>query len=216
MRLILQFGFLLLLFFMFACKKDALPTVIEGKVTDKKTGLPVANAFIDCSGYKGQNNNQIHKDYSTSSDFHGNYKVEIPNEYRVSFPVIYKPGYLPKVDPAGLLTIKIGEINTIDALLIPTDGFLRLNLKNDTGIHDSIYVTMFNKVLDMEGLGLTGPEQFPVILLPGDMYEELFALPIDEKVKIYWGFEKFTGLNAPFQDSISLTFQDTLNFTILY
>lgn len=99
--------------------------------------------------------------------------------------------------------------------LIPVDGFLRLVLKNDSGQHDSVYVSIYNATVFSEGLGLEGPI-YPVALSVGNTFSESFAFPSEENADIYWSFNKFTFPDAPFHDSIFLSTNDTTEFVISF
>lgn len=215
-RLILQL--LLAAFFtlLYACgKEETSPTVIKGKVTDKKTGEPIEEAFIGCNSETGGLGNEIQVDRSTVSNALGNYEIVIPAEYTFSLIEVYESGYLPKVDPADGISIKVGDINTVDVELIPNDAFLKLIVNNNTGQHDSIYISIYNKTVFSEGLGLEGPV-YPVVLLFGNTFNEIFAFPSEENADIYWSFDKFIFPNAPFNDSIFLPSGDTTEFVISF
>lgn len=205
-----------LLLLLLACgKEEAGPTVIKGRITDKKTGAPIEGVYIECIGFKGEGGNQIIEDFSVYSDNFGDYETMIPQEYRISFPRVYKPGYLPKIDPNGATTIQVGNINIVNVQIIPTDGFLRLKISNDMAQHDSIYLKIFSPTMSSEGLGVKGPN-YPVVLASDAAHEEIFAFPSDEHVKIHWGFAKFVITGAPFVDSVFLPENDTTDFTISF
>jgi hypothetical protein len=190
-RFVSPFLLLASLIFLFGCgKEETGPTVIKGRVTDKKTGEPVRGAYIQCSSTIGSPPNEVSTDRSTSTDTDGKYEIVIPSDERVSFANVYEPGYLPKIDPSNGNFVQNGDTIIVNVQLIPTDGFLRLILKNDTGQNDSIFVTIYNETVFSEGLGLEGPT-YPTVLTVGNLHEEILAFPSEETIGVYWDFERF-------------------------
>lgn len=203
---------------LFSCQKELPPTIITGVVTNKTTGSPVTGAYIDCSLRKENWTPSQTKNNSTYTDFEGRYRLEIPQEYTFSFSAIYSiTKYLTYVDPIRSNEIIIGETNIIDAALIPKDGILRLRFQNDLILQDSLYVNLFSPTSAAQPYigGLFAPEKLPIVSTFQGVYEELFALPSEEFVTIYWGTNAFMPFtSAPFKDSIYLLRDDTVNFTI--
>lgn len=200
-----------------SCHKEGPPTIITGLVTNKTTGEPVAGAYVDCFIRKDDWPSPRTKDHSTYSDAGGNYRLEIPDGYRYGFSNIYQVGFLPYVDPARSIEIRDGEINVVDAALIPTDGFLRLKMHNDLSQNDSLYVQFFSPTRASQPYigGTFVPSNLPFILPFNGFKEELFALPSEEFATVYWGTKNdpLHGI-LPFRDSIYLLRNDTVEFNI--
>lgn len=178
---------------LFCCRKEepSLWTVIKGIISDRETGLPIKGVYIFYSTITGNAPNEVSTELSMLSDDQGKYFIIVPPNERFSFPNVYKEGYLPKIDPAGALSFQYGDTNLVDIQLVPTDGYLKLRLKNDTGQFDSIYLMVESQTMTLEGLGVKSTKQYPVVLKSGEVYDEIFAFPSNEPVNIYWDFHKF-------------------------
>lgn len=178
---------------LFCCGKEepSPSTFIKGVVSDRETGLPIKGVNIFYSTITGNAPNEVSTELSMVSDDQGEYCIVVPPNERFSFPNVYKEGYLPKIDPAGALSFQYGDTNHVDIQLIPTDGYFKLRLKNDTGQFDSIYLKIESQTMTLEKLGAKSTKQYPVVLMAGEAYDETFAFPSNEPVNIYWDFHKF-------------------------
>lgn len=216
LRLVFLFASVIFLFLLLGCKKEDNSTnIFTGKVTDKKTGVPVANANVLAYTSSSSPPHQLLKDYSTKTNAQGYYTMTIPGEDQFTFSEVIKSGYLPKIYPAKSSYLVRGDSHIVDVQLIPIDGHLRLIVNNVTGQYDSIYVTIYNKTVFDEGFGLDGPG-WPVVLLKGNSFRKIFDFPADEVVSMYWDFKKFTTPNSLFNNSILLSPIDTTDFIIDY
>jgi len=218
LRLVFLLYFVIFLFWLFACRKESdAPTIIVGEVIDAKSGLPVEKATMECGAYKGEIGHEIFKDFTTSSNAQGQYEIIIPNDYnRVSLFRSYRAGYLTKIDPAGIVPLSIGDSNTVDIEMIPTDGFFRLKINNIISQNDTIYVQLLSPTTWSEGLGSEALNNYPLILSEGNTHIELFQFPSEESIDIYWDFKQFTIPAAQFKNSIFLSPSDTTDFIIDY
>jgi len=205
--------FLLVHLSFLSCKKEGSPTVITGTVTNKTTGEPVQWAFLYCYYTFGERP----RDISSFSDNEGKYKLEIPHGHSFSFSNAYKEGFLPKVGPTKGYDILTGETNVVDIALIPNDGFLRVNLQNDSPLHDSLYLYFFNPINAAQfaiGAWVT-PKGLPFVVPAGGSYQAVFGFPSEVFTTFYWGTQKFSpGADSPLRDSVFLPRNDTLDFTI--
>ncbi|HRI58183.1 MAG TPA: hypothetical protein PK228_00590 [Saprospiraceae bacterium] len=214
--------FISLLFFaaffllLFACgKEDPSPTVINGKVTDKKTGEPIEGAAI---GIDFQTEKTVsgslkteHEYVSLSTDAQGEFQYTHNADYTYTNSDIGKQGYAPQ----SPLKIKKGEVNILEIQLIPEDATLRLELSNDSGQYGAIYVVLKNP--SYGSLYAINLPQFPVTLPIGEKYVTYFALPSEEFTKVHWGFTYFPGASAaPFRDSVYLTVNDTTDYILSF
>jgi len=176
---LLLLSFLILLF---ACGKEASgPTVINGKVTDKKSGLPIEGAVINIDFQQLSGlivTNHEYKQFAT--DQQGEFHYTHNSDYDGTYSDVGKGGYVTQ-SPLG---IKRGEINNLEIQLVPKDGTLRLELSNDTGQFDSIYMLLRNP--SYGPLYAINLPQFPVVLPAGEKYTTYFDLPSEE-------FHRFIG-----------------------
>jgi hypothetical protein len=216
-RFILPLLFSVFSLLFFACgKEETPPTVINGKVTDKKTGEPIEGAEINIDfRYKGKDGAEIHEVKTFFTDAQGEFHRTQDSDYEGSYSEVRKSGYATQIS----LKFKRGEENNIDVKLAPIDGTLRLEVSNQTGQFSSIYVIVENPSFIAGGgsLGKIFADSFPINLLVGEGYIEYFNLPSEEFTKVHWGFSYFTSLSAsPFRDSIFLTLNDTTNFLLSY
>lgn len=200
----------------FACKKETPPTVINGKVTDKKTGEPIegATAIVDFTTEETVSGSiKIrHTTITLKTDAQGKFQYTHESDFDGISSEISKAGYAPR-SPLG--KIKRGEVNNLEVQLIPKDATLRLELSNDTGQFTAIYVVLKNPSYGtLYGINLP---QFPVVLPIGEKHTAYFDLPSEEFSQVYWGFSYFPGSYAtPFQDSVYLTLNDTTDFVISF
>jgi hypothetical protein len=177
--------------------------------------LPVKGVYIFYSTITGNAPNEVSTELSMLSDDQGKYCIVVPPNERFSFPNVYKEGYLPKIDPAGALSFQYGDTNLVDIQLVPTDGYLKLRLKNDTGQFDSIYLNIESQTMTLERLGVKSTKQYPVVLKTGEAYDEIFAFPSNEPVSIYWNFHKFIIPDAMIHSEF-LYKNDTADFLISF
>jgi len=198
-----------------SCHKDAKPTIIQGRITDQKTGEPIAGAFVRMGG-KRIDATQPEEYFEAScpdTDAEGHFSCTIEGDYTSS--TIGKAGYITH---ERFLEVTNRQENDIDIHLVPRDGFLRLNIKNFTGQHDSLYVNIFSLIEDMEGVNNgENLKNFPLIIAKGETYTELIDLPSPELIKIRWGFKRSL-YHAEFviQDSISVLSKDTVSYLLSY
>jgi hypothetical protein len=213
--LLLAFSLLL-----FACgKEEASPTVINGKVTDKKSGLPIEGAEIYVEFFQeAKNGNVLTLPKTIITNENGEFShTEASTCDGIGLTTVTKKKYNTRAH----LNIKCNQANDLDIKLVPKDGVLRLNVVNLNGSHDSIWIIIENPSKTIEAQGFTSRillNEFPLVLLQGDEYVEIFDLTSEEFTKIYWGFENIfpTFPLAPFQDSVYLILNDTTNFVVSF
>jgi len=208
------------LILLFACGKEApAPTVINGKVTDKKSGLPIGAAEIDIDF---RTDKQVSGSLVTehdlvwfSTDAQGEFQYTHDADFTHTYSEIRKTGYVTQAP----LKIKRGETNNLEIKLAPYDGTLRLEITNETGQFDSIYMMIENpsRMLGLGYFGIYTPKYFPVVLSSGEQHVEYLKLPSEEYTKIHWGFSYFPTLSASvFQDSVFLTLHDSTTYKLTY
>ncbi|MBK8192894.1 MAG: hypothetical protein IPK76_06720 [Lewinellaceae bacterium] len=151
----------------------------------------------------------IPTDRSKSSNEFGEYIIVIPAGHTFTFINVYKSGFLPNIFPLKGIDIQEGDTNVVNIQLIPTDGFLKLILKNDTGQQDSVYIKICSPIAISEGLGVETTSNYPQIIQDGEVYTEHFSFPSEDTITIYWKFENFVIPNTTFHTSMYLTPGDT-------
>ena len=201
------------------CKEEPL-TVINCKVTDKKSGATIEDAFVymDFQTEKQVSGSLVTEhDYKIfNTDQQGEFHYTRDSDFERIFSYIGKPGYVDRYH----LGVKRGEVNDLEIKLAPYDGALRLEITNGTGQIDSIYVIIENPSLILGSGGPLGKiflGEFPVVIPAGQKHIRYLNLPSEEFTKIHWGFSYFTSLNtSPFRDSVYLALHDTTSFTISF
>lgn len=198
------------------CTKDQDSIIICGKVTDSKTGAPIEKAWIYCYGHTGPIDKEVFKDFSVYTDETGYYCTEIPSGYSFSFESVWKESYLVKIFPITFsgTTIVKGDTTKLNIQLIPTDGFLRLTLDNVSGAADSLYLKFSSPTTIAENLGLKQLKPYPTIIKVGASYTGFFAFPSGEDLGIYWDTQPFQNTSAPYNKSVFLAPNDTVEVVI--
>ena len=196
-----------------ACgKKD---TIINGRITDAKTGMPIGGAKIIYSLV--DETYETGSDHSIQSDPAGKFNIIIANDMLLYSFQIIEPGYLRKYrfDAAYVK----GEVNDVEIKLHPQDATLRLIYENSSSQEKPIYLQAQSNTIN-EAYGslrfiLTQP--YPLITQPNmkDTLDQPFIS--DEWVRLYWDFipNAQTSL-AQYQASIYITKGDTTTYILLY
>ena len=211
------FSFFLLanIFIAGSCKKDTPPTVVKGKVIDIKTGKPVKDANIEFGITKEVNGlDQYLTQTTLPTDANGEFICVLESEYYAI--IISKDGYASKYPHLDIIP---GQTNSIEVNLVPRDGFLKLKIKNDTGLHDTIYTSIFSRILVTEARLNTYDvtKEFPLVLYKDEIYNQLFLLPSPEVVQIRWKFNNPDFKVGPLTiDSIMVVPNDTITYLLSY
>ena len=200
-----------------SCRKELPPTIIKGQVTDKKTGLPIEDAIIYLGFYYlGKDGNTIIGSKEVRTDIEGKYYLFQSSDYKgIDYSDIRKTGYVSHVLREDIIR---AQENVIDVRLSPKDGTLLLEVINQNGQYDSVYVMVGNPTFIHETLGYgILPAKFPIVLSSGEKYSQYFNLPSEEFTSIFWGFSYFPAMKyAPRYDSIYLKLQDTTVFDLSF
>ena len=196
-----------------SCGKEDTPTVINGIVTDRKTGETVEGALIYMTGKKKGNSGQdeFFTHACPRTDANGVFSCTIQGDYSSS--EVTKNGY---VDYEKFLAIGNGEDNNVNISLVPRDGFLRLQIENNTGQHNTLYASVYSHTVTTEGRKNTYWSGeviniYPLLLNQGEIYTEVIDLPSPEIVQIRWGFGQTTLV-----DSIMVVTNDTTTYLLSY
>ena len=211
-------AFLLSFFCLSSCDKGPVVTIINATIKDSKTGSPVVDAKIECDFYwetTSQGNLMGHRDYKFfNSDKDGKFSFSYNDEQPLSILSIYKDGYQYKQTSYNLdLPIKKGEENDITIQLIPKDGALRIQLQNQTGLHDSIWFYVTSPTVIKEKFIKLSPEKEPVVLQAGQSATVIFPMTTEEMATIHWFFKK---PSFAVRDSVFLTKNNTTVFNLKF
>ncbi len=191
---------------------DPEPTIIKGKIVNKRNGSPVQNATVTIGFY---NNNDGNADAKyTTTDFEGKFEIiDNSDADGISGSDAIKEGFVTHT----ISHLKLHETNEIDIKFVPIDAVISLQVNNIIGLHDSIYILLKNPEVFQEVGPLIQPtrtKDYPVILKTGEIYNENLKFPGDGFTYLFWGGAPFTLSNAPFQDSIFLSVGDSATFDI--
>ena len=201
-------------FLLSSCDKGE-PTVINGVVTDRKTGAPVEGAVVAIALSTGPNNTT--EDY-LFSDAQGRFSAHYSPVYeKISILYVQSSGYKTLMAISGILE---GQENSLDCRLLPIDASLNLKLANVSGIHDTAYVLIGVPSLVDEFpwfgtlKGSMAPEKFQVP--PDSCRMVTYAIPSEEYVFIHWDTVYFKGFESTKRDSIHLIPGETIEVSILF
>lgn len=202
----------------FSCHKDDKPTIIKGKVVDRKSGDPIDKARFDLVLATQSGNNVSQSTDVIFTDFNGEFNHTITRafDYIADFSTISKSGYVPRMQLGGM---QKGKENDLNITLLPADAVLKIVVVNLSGDTKPFYFYMTNPIIGAESkappynLSLTSN---PLTLSKDEVHEEFFSLP-ESKNYVYWDFHLLDPITtASFKDSISVLSNDTVVYKITY
>ena len=204
---------------LFACDKDKT-TVINGRVVDKITGAPLDEAFVEFWISHAENpapNNYELRDLYT--DANGEFTTHDNDPISVYW--VLKVGYLPKGLGTPVVPIEQGKENDVTIEMIPKDGVLKLNLENNTGIHDTVYVGIYSALQDSElGLSFGFIVNHPFEVPNMTSRSIILNLASEETIDIYWGYFPWPSNSSikltPDHGSVYVNRSDTTSFNISF
>ncbi|MEZ4892478.1 MAG: hypothetical protein R2778_05630 [Saprospiraceae bacterium] len=132
----------------------------------------------------------------------------------INLTYVYKKSY-----PGGLISIvEEGKTNDASLSFIPEDAFLRLRLENNPGLPDSIYIIVHSPIRRVESGSAFANILEEKYSFPEPLKEIIIPAASNQMLGIYWGFTPLpTQLsNSPFIDSVLITQNDTVNYTISF
>ncbi len=199
------------LFIGFSCDKDKPDTILRGRMLDAETLEPIAGAAISYLNIVGQGPvDPIYEPGFIKSDSNGRFEI-IFSDKGGRIETIFKDPYLPYIKGVAL---KKSQINEVDFFLIPQRGLLKLNIHNETGTKEKIYVYVTNDLIEQtygptQNINL---EEEPIIQEKGEIYSETIYISSDMYARIKWRFVS----NPVIIDSIYIVKNDTTTFNIAY
>jgi hypothetical protein len=203
-------------FLLSSCDKGE-PTVIQGVVTDRKTGAPVEGARVRICVAESAPDPCLMDVVFTDAD--GMFFFSVANVYKVVIVWdVYKEGYINYIKTLGM---EDGKDNFPEIKLIPLDGIVELEIRHEqTNTSDSLFLFIDSKsYLD----AASSPnyrknlDKYPLVLPVGELYKGIFIMPADEYTRIFWGDYNFDQKHlAPNVDSVWVVPQDTTRITISF
>ncbi len=202
-----------------ACYKDTT-TVINGRVVDKVTGDPLVDAYVDFwvshKENPAPNNYEIRVLYT---DANGEFSIHDADPIQVYW--VLKAGYLPKGLGTPVVAVEQGKVNNVTIEMIPKDGVLKLNLENNTGIHDTIYVGVYSALQHSElGLSYGFIVNYPFAVQSMSSRNVIINLASEETIDIYWGYFPWPSNSSikltPDHGSVHVIRNDTTSFNISF
>jgi hypothetical protein len=203
-------------FLLSSCDKGE-PTVINGVVTDRKTGAPVEGARVEICVAEYAPDPCLTDVVFTDAD--GMFFFTAPSVYKsVTISYVYKEGYINNIKPPG---VEEGKDNFPEIKLIPLDGVLEVEIRHEqTNTSDSLFLFVDSKsYID----AAPGPEyrinldKYPLVLPVGELHKGIFRMPADEYTRIFWGNFNFDQKHlAPNIDSVWVVLQDTTRLKISF
>lgn len=224
MRRLLQFFSLVaLLCTFFSCKKDSFPTIVKGIIVDSKTGAPLEGATVEfynrVPSQNGNYNETIPEYAISNSEGEFTYTVRSDAKYASIYSAFSEEHVRKRLDYEPF-KIVMGTTNEFTIPLVHYDAYLKLNIKNESG-QNNLYVVVENPTIISEARTSWGQiliYPYPLNLNLGENKSYILPIVSNEYTKIYWGETIFiSNQTVPtYQDSIFLTFGDTLDYSILY
>lgn len=204
----------ILLLSLSACgKKD---TIINGRITDAKTGMPIKGVSINYGVWDG---GQATGSDQQFTDIDGKFTIEIGYSENFSGLMLTKAGYVPKQGFG--MTYKNGVVNNLDIKMHPKDGTLMLIVENVSGQQDSVFVGIYSPLQNVEYQISEGIINYAEFFLQGMPQQSLvFNLSSEETIDIFWNFSPMISNSsikqAPFHDSVYVSRNDTTIFSITF
>lgn len=199
-----------------SCGKEKIPpTVIKGRITDRKTGEPLQGAYTIFSVERKDNGSGNTGQPSPLSDANGEFSCTLNGDY-AGAEETYQEGYITKSTRSNFVN---GQTNSMEVQLIPRDGFLKLRIENNTGQHDILYANIYSRTEDIEKNFYNAEviKEYPLLLNKGEVYIEVFGLGSPDVVQIMWGFKAPSNqMPHTIIDSVMVFTNDTSTYILSY
>lgn len=217
------FTILLFSLFLFSnanCRKEKKDSFVKGRIIDVKTGVPIEGVKIQY-GISDARTYGVKGVYDVITDSDGKFNIDYGDDEGLTNVIISKAGYVPK-SHFGIPPTKTE--NGYEVVMYPRDGVLKLTIENGLGQHDSICHGVYSAIFDSEmrlssGI-LVSFNDYKLSLLAGDFYSINIPVATEETIQIYWSFEEIHSYypfkDAPFRDSVFVSQNDTVYYTITY
>lgn len=191
-------------------KEPALPSTVEGVVVDGKTGMGLADVKITyTTAVPDGPDFEPSVTHNTTTNSEGDFILEVPpRAFIISTVYFKKAGYVNLVN-----VIETNQSNLIRLWL--NDSWLKLVVRNDLPLQDSIYIRLKNKSLYPGLIGGPGPD-YPVVLGFGEEIINYFPSSSNTYTAVRWGFTAMEQVNNPMIDSLLMPANDTIEYIISY
>lgn len=212
-RLFTRFFLLsILLLSLLACgKKD---TIINGRVVDAKTGMPIKGVSINYGVWDGGQATGADQQFT---DVDGRFTIEIGYNENFSGITIEKVGYVPKFGFG--VTYKKGIVNSLEINLHPRDATLRMVYNNGSNSAKSIFLQAQSKTFNDEYgvLPYIITQPYPFFCKPFNKDTVDYSFTSDEQINLYWAFSYYEKASqSTFKDSLYLSRGDTATYSITF
>lgn len=207
---------LFLTLFFVACDKTPKETTVNGVVLDKITGEPIAGASIYVViSHDSRKPPYNYEEKYIKTDNLGQFSFSSVDPFLIT--LTNKNGYIPK--NTDIPDVIPEEVNDIVIKLLPMDGVLAIDMKNTTNSTKTIYLGIYSPILDAENVlskGIAKKDSFEIESF--DSQVRMFNLASEDSISVYWGFISlpFDIKTLPFQESVSVTRDDTTTFAISF
>ncbi|MFN0215328.1 MAG: hypothetical protein ACKVT2_13815 [Saprospiraceae bacterium] len=214
-RIAIRFFLLLLsliLIGLVSCaKKD---TVINGTITDAKTGMPIEGATIFYGVWDG---GQATGTDEKKTGIDGKFTIVIAYSENFSGLTIKKGGYATKFGFG--MPYKSGLVNNLDIKMYPRDATLRMVYENSSNIEKSIFLQAQSKTFNEEYgvLPYIITQPYPFVCQPNNKDTVDYFFTSDEQINLYWAFSYYEKASqSTFKDSLYLSRGDTATYSITF
>lgn len=193
------------------CGKADDPTYLKGKVTDRKTGLPIAEAKFTLDLRPGTGS--ATDIFYTDADGMYDHLVSADMGSIHGASTVSKEGYVSRMQ----LGFQTGKENEIDISLLPRNAVLRLTVLNESGDTRPIYLQVTNPTLgaDSKQPPYHVETKNNVYLSKDESFSSVYTLP-ESMTLIYWDFQAFISPGSTFKDSVFVLANDTTEYKISF
>jgi hypothetical protein len=195
---------------LLACKKHS---VFSGKVTNGADGLPIEGVEVSLrfnKGKKGGGSLLIDEDIQ-KTNINGDYIVEADASGAENGTLnVVKEGYAPR--NGTFVEVEPGDNRKVDFNLYPFDSWLDITFTNASAKVKKLYYYYNGHFLGRENyhVGNGGP----FYLQPGEYRTDIFVIPGEENILVYYDTTGTGLLPYSFVDSIFCNRNDTTKLTI--
>ena len=196
-----------------ACQKDS-PTVINGTITDAKTGQAINGVNLSYSLYLG---NGKYGSSAIVTGIDGGFNIELDPDQYFTYIEMTRTGYVPKFWLGA--SYNKGSVNNLAIGMNPLDAILRLIYINNSAIEKSVYLQAQSKTFldEYRDLPFIITQPYPFISQPNSKDTLDYPFTSDEQINLYWGFNYFEkATHAPFKDSLNLNRGETATYSITF
>ena len=205
---------------IFSCKKDdpVLPTTMKGTVVDSETGQPVSSArilfsvIVPYNRYPGTTSVLEGVTADANGAFAHTFRYDAID---AGLWEITAPGYLYKHVGFQNYSPEMGKTSEFTIPIIRSTSTLKLHIKNETGLQQSVYMEILRPTPSIES-------GYPYVYSPkfeqGQEEYRYIKCMANEYTTISWSLENFVSnqLMPMHQDNFLMPLNDTVEYSIIY